>query len=119
MKPNILICGKTGAGKTSLIQAVTHAGTVPDEAINDGEAATRGFDVYETEIANFIDCEGMEPGQTVEQYSSFIMGEVVKRLDSDSVENPVHNICDDYRFDGTGPGIQHRQRRDLADGRYL
>ena len=26
MKPNILICGKTGAGRTSLVQAVTHAG---------------------------------------------------------------------------------------------
>ena len=89
MKPNILICGKTGAGKTSLVQAVTHAGTVPDEAIGDAEATTRGFDVYETEVANFIDSEGMEPGQTVEQYSSFIMGEVVKRLDSDSVENLV------------------------------
>ena len=109
MKPNILICGKTGAGKTSLIQAVTHAGTVPDEAINDGEAATRGFDVYETEIANFIDCEGMEPGQTVEQYSSFIMGEVVKRLDSDSVENLVHNIW--YCVDGSGARIQSADAR--------
>ena len=109
MKPNILICGKTGAGKTSLIQAVTHAGTVPDEAINDGEAATRGFDVYETEIANFIDCEGMEPGQTVEQYSSFIMGEVVKRLDSDSVENLVHNIW--YCVDGSGARVQSADAR--------
>lgn len=104
MKPNILICGKTGAGKTSLVQAVTHAGTVPDEAIGDAEATMRGFDVYETEVANFIDSEGMEPGQTVEQYSAFIMGEVVKRLDSDSVENLIHNIW--YCIDGSGARIQ-------------
>ena len=104
MNPNILICGKTGAGKTSLVQAVTHAGTVPDEAIGDAEATTRGFDVYETDIANFIDSEGMEPGQTVEQYSAFIMGEVVKRLDSDSVENLIHNIW--YCIDGSGARIQ-------------
>ena len=104
MNPNILICGKTGTGKTSLVQAVTHAGTVPDEAIGDAEATTRGFDVYETDIANFIDSEGMEPGQTVEQYSAFIMGEVVKRLDSDSVENLIHNIW--YCIDGSGARIQ-------------
>ncbi len=109
MKPNILICGKTGAGKTSLIQAVTHAGTVPDEAISDAEAATRGFDGYETAAANFIDCEGMEPGQTVEQYSSFIMGEVVKRLESGTVENLVHNIW--YCVDGSGARVQSADAR--------
>jgi len=109
MKPNILICGKTGAGKTSLVQAVTHAGTVPDEAIGDAEAATRGFDVYETEVADFIDSEGMEPGETVEQYSSFIMGELVKRLDSDSAENLVHNIW--YCVDGSGARIQSADAR--------
>ena len=109
MKPNILICGKTGAGKTSLIQAVPHAGTVPDEAIGDAEATTRGFDVYETEIANFIDSEGMEPGQTVEQYASFIMGEVVKRLDSGSAVNLVHNIW--YCVDGSGARLQPADAR--------
>lgn len=103
MKPNILICGKTGAGKTSLVQAVTRAGTVPDEVIGDAEATTRGFDVYPTEVANFIDSEGMEPGQTVEEYSSFIMGEVVKRLGSDSAENLVHNVW--YCVDGAGARV--------------
>lgn len=43
MKPNILVCGKTGVGKTSLIQAVTHRGTVPDAAIGNGEATTEKF----------------------------------------------------------------------------
>ena len=109
MKPNILICGKTGAGKTSLVQAVTHAGTVPDEAIGDAEATTRGFDVYETEVANFIDSEGMEPGQTVEEYSRFIMGEVVNRLDSDTAENLVHNIW--YCIDGSGARVQSADAR--------
>ena len=109
MKPNILICGKTGAGKTSLIQAVTHAGTVPDEAIGDAEAVTRGFDLYETDAANFIDSEGMEPGQTVEQYASFIMGEVVKRLSTGSAENLVHNIW--YCVDGSGARVQSADAR--------
>ena len=109
MKPNILICGKTGAGKTSLVQAVTHVGTVPDEAIGDAEATTRGFDVYETEVANFIDSEGMEPGQTVEEYSRFIMGEVVNRLDSDTAENLVHNIW--YCIDGSGARVQSADAR--------
>ena len=109
MKPNILICGKTGAGKTSLVQAVTHAGTVPDEAIGDAEATTRGFDVYETEVANFIDSEGMEPGQTVEEYSRFIMGEVVDRLESDTAENLVHNIW--YCIDGSGARVQSADAR--------
>ncbi|MBO7327689.1 MAG: hypothetical protein J6W00_02835 [Lentisphaeria bacterium] len=109
MKPNILICGKTGAGKNSLVQAVTHVGTVPDEAIGDAEATTRGFDVYETEVANFIDSEGMEPGQTVEEYSRFIMGEVVNRLDSDTAENLVHNIW--YCIDGSGARVQSADAR--------
>ncbi len=100
MKPNILICGKTGVGKTSLIQAMTHAGTVPDEAIGHAQPATTGFDVYETEAANFIDCQGMEPGQTVDEYAVTLMSEVVKRLDSGQAENLIHNIW--YCIDASG-----------------
>ena len=104
MKANILICGKTGVGKTSLIQAVTHPGTVPVEATGAAAATTQGFEVYETEAANFIDCEGMEPGQTVDEYASFIMGEVVQRLNSDKADNLVHNIW--YCIDASGARVQ-------------
>ncbi|NLZ61122.1 MAG: DUF697 domain-containing protein [Lentisphaerae bacterium] len=101
---NILVCGKSGVGKTSLVQAMTLPGTVPDEAISDSRPCTQGFDLYQTEVANFIDCQGMEPGQTVEQYCSTVMGEVVQRLDSDKSENLVHAIW--YCLNGSGARLQ-------------
>ncbi len=105
MKPNILVCGKTGVGKTSLIQAVTHRGVVPDSAIGNGRATTEGFQLYETEIANFIDSEGMNPGaQSVDDYADFILNEVLERLDSSDSENLIHNIW--YCIDGSGARIQ-------------
>lgn len=105
MKPNILVCGKTGAGKTSLIQAVTHRGVVPDSAIGDGRPLTVGFQVYETEAANFIDAEGMEPGrQSVDDYADFISGELMQRLESGNAEKIIHNIW--YCIDGSGSRIQ-------------
>ena len=105
MKPNILVCGKTGVGKTSLIPAVTHRGVVPDNAIGYGKAATEGFNVYETEIANFIDSEGMNPGsQSVDDYADFILDEMFDRLESDDAEKVIHNIW--YCIDGSGARIQ-------------
>ena len=53
--PNILVCGKPGAGKTSLIQAVTRKGVVPDGAICYGRAAAESYDAYETGVARFIE----------------------------------------------------------------
>lgn len=116
MTPTIMICGKTGVGKTSLVQAVTHAGTVPDEAISHSAPATENFVVYETDVARFVDCEGMEPGQTVDDYSSFIKDEMIKRLDSDDASKVVH--CVWYCIDGAGARLldsDARLIRELSD----
>jgi predicted GTPase/uncharacterized protein (DUF697 family) len=105
MKPNILVCGKTGVGKTSLIQAVTHRGVVPDSAIGNGSAATRGFHVYETEAANFIDSEGMTPGtQSVDEYVDFILDEMFDRLETEDSGRLIHNVW--YCIDGSGARVQ-------------
>ncbi len=104
MKPNILICGKTGAGKTSLIQAITYEGTVPSEKISHSKPCTKGFDVYSTDIANYIDCEGMEPGTPLTQYAKFILEEVNKRLSSENVEQVVTAVW--YCVDASGGRVQ-------------
>ncbi len=105
IKPNILVCGKTGVGKTSLIQAVTHRGVVPDSAIGDGRATTQGFHVYETDAANFIDSEGLNPGtQSVDDYVNFILDEMMDRLETEESDNLIHNVW--YCIDGSGARVQ-------------
>ena len=105
LKPNILVCGKTGVGKTSLIQAVTHRGIVPDSAIGNGHATTMGFHVYETDAANFIDSEGMNPGtQSVDDYVDFILDEMMDRLETEESGNLIHNVW--YCIDGSGARVQ-------------
>lgn len=108
-KPVILVCGKTGVGKTSLVQAVTGRETVPDSAIGVGAPVTHGFSVYETDVAIFIDAEGMEPGkQTVEEYRCFLTSEIVDRLASGRPEDVVTNVW--YCIDGSGARVTPADR---------
>ncbi|MBR6022308.1 MAG: hypothetical protein IK066_07810 [Kiritimatiellae bacterium] len=108
-KPVILVCGKTGAGKTSLIQAVTGPETVPDSAIGTGLPVTKGIHVYETAAAKFVDAEGMEAGQTVEAYLAFLHGEVVRRLDRGEAEDVITAVW--HCIDGSGGRVQNADRR--------
>ena len=108
-KPVILVCGKTGIGKTSLIQAVTGRETVPDSAIGTGAPVTQGFTVYETSAAIYIDAEGMEPGkQTIEEYRRFLASEMIDRLASGCTEDVVTNVW--YCIDGPGARVTPSDR---------
>ncbi len=108
-RPVILVCGKTGVGKTSLIQAVTGRETVPDSAIGAGMPVTQGFTTYETAAAIFVDSEGMEPGRmTVADYIKFLKGELVKRLATGKSENVITNVW--YCVDGPGSRVQDADR---------
>ncbi|MDR3259858.1 MAG: GTP-binding DUF697 domain-containing protein [Fusobacteriaceae bacterium] len=111
MKANILVCGKTDVGKTTLIKAVTQLGTVPDSAVDHSKPKTKEFDIYETDIANFIDAEGMEPGQTINDYAESIKEKIINNLKTASEENLIHNIW--YCIDGSSNGIKS------ADANFL
>ena len=108
-KPVILVCGKTGIGKTSLIQAVTGREVVPDSAIGMGMPLTKGFTPYETDAAIFVDVEGIESGMTVEGYIAFLKGEVVSRLNTGRTENVITHVW--YCVDGPGARIQEADRK--------
>ena len=55
-KPNILICGYTGAGKTSIIQALLGEDLVPDNKIgHEANPMTQDYDRYENELIGIWD----------------------------------------------------------------
>ena len=105
---NVLVCGFTGIGKTSLIQAATKTGTVPDSAIGHAEATTRGFVSYETEANTYIDSEGLENGKSMDEFIDRISGEMNRRLDSGAEEALIHAIW--FCVDGTRCRMQPRDR---------
>ena len=105
MKANVLVCGRTGVGKTSLIKAMSHRGIVPDEAVGEsGAPCTKKFVVYETEVTNFIDAEGMDGGQSIKEYLSLIEAELSRRLATGQASSLFHCIW--YCIDGSGARIQ-------------
>lgn len=109
---NILVCGKTGVGKTGLIQSVTAPGTVPDSAISDSHAQTRGFDCYSAGPTTYVDSEGYEPGQRMEDFVAKIKGELDRRLDTGIAGNLIHAIW--YCVDGTNARLQDMDMKFLS-----
>ncbi len=100
MKANILICGYTGAGKTSLIQSICGNSIVPDNAIHHGRPETIGFNSYEYENFRFWDSQGMETGKKTEKkYKEFITGFIKKTRESKKLDENIHVLW--YCIDGS------------------
>ena len=101
-RPNILVCGYTGSGKSSLIKAIL-GDVVPSNAIGEGKPKTMDFDHYESDEVSIWDSRGMELGDTEEQFVAYTRDFINRRVTDMDVDNHIHLVW--YAIQGTGARI--------------
>ena len=101
-RPNILVCGYTGSGKSSLIKAIL-GDVVPANAIGEGKPKTMDFDHYENDEVSIWDSRGMELGDTEEQFVAYTRDFIERRVSDMDVDNHIHLVW--YAIQGTGARI--------------
>ena len=101
-RPNILVCGYTGSGKSSLVKAIL-GGVVPDSAIGDGAPKTLGYDCYENDLVKIWDSKGLELGETEASFTEETRRFVRSRQDDPSVDNHIHLVW--YTIQGPGARV--------------
>ncbi|GEM_PF-352269 len=99
MKTNVLVCGKTGVGKTSIIQSICGKKIVPSKKISHGSIGTKSFCKYKFDQFVFWDSAGFEPGEDMQKYTDRILNFVCSRPKND----PIHILW--YCIRGSGARV--------------
>ena len=104
-RPNVLVCGYTGSGKTTLIKAIL-GDVVPEDAIGAGLPQTTGYKLYVNEGGHIAiyDSKGTEQGDALEDFkrnTTRFINETRKCKDADEHINLAW-----YVISGTGDRIQ-------------
>ncbi len=101
-RPNILVCGYTGSGKSSLAKAIL-GDLVPDHAIGDGRPMTMGYDCYENDLVRLWDSKGLENGEAEQEFTEHTREFVRQRQNDSDVDNHIHLVW--YTIQGSGARV--------------
>ena len=112
-RPNVLVCGYTGCGKTSLIQAVCGEELVRDHAIGDAQPTTTGFDEYAGEHVRVWDSKGLEPGEREEEFAEMLTTFLRERRETPDADEHVHLVW--YAIQAPGARVTDCDIRLLAE----
>jgi uncharacterized protein (DUF697 family)/ethanolamine utilization protein EutP (predicted NTPase) len=91
-RPNVVVVGYTGCGKTSLIQAVCGEELVEDHAIGNAQPTTTGFDEYAGEHVRVWDSKGLEPGDREDEFAAMLTEFLKKRRGTLDADEHVHLV---------------------------
>lgn len=91
-RPNILVIGYTGAGKTSLIQTILGNDLVPESKIGSGKPVTQGYEYFENELIRLWDSKGFELGHTEAEFMENTRRFLRERQNDPDVDNHIHLI---------------------------
>ena len=90
-KPNILICGYTGVGKTSIIQAILGKDLVPDDMIGyEAHPMTQDYDRYENELVGIWDSKGLEPDKGENEFIERTKKYIREVQENKNVDKHIH-----------------------------
>jgi uncharacterized protein (DUF697 family)/ethanolamine utilization protein EutP (predicted NTPase) len=91
-RPNVLVCGYTGCGKTSLIQAVCGEELVADHTIGDAKPMTTGFYEYAGQHVRVWDSKGLEPGEREQEFAEMLTTFLRERRGTPDTDEHVHLV---------------------------
>ena len=101
-RPNILVCGYTGSGKSSLVKAIL-GDVVPASAIGAGAPRTMGYDCYENDLVKIWDSKGLELGETEEEFTEQTRTFIRSKQNDPNVDHHIHLVW--YTIQGPGARV--------------
>ncbi len=102
-RPNILICGYTGVGKTTLLQKIFGEHIISSKKIDHGRPCTKEFRQYQNELVSIYDSAGLEHGQMEKDFKEKTQEFVRSKQDDPNVDEHIHLVW--YCIDGPGARV--------------